>query len=398
MAIRIGNGVTVMNQQVLLAGVGVTPFVPLGQGDARALAVCAVRMAMADASIDFELIDHIVLACAQGGAGNGEQLLAPLGFSGIPLINLSDGCASGHAAFHLARQSLLSGESACALVVGCDAMPVEIGSHAFFGLREPSPDSPCQAVGGGLLQQRIASRQQPLELYAAQTRQLLQDFGLSAECLQQVLNAARQRALLDPSALLAGLPGSGWQQPYLATPACGAAALMMCTPAFARRYGIQADIACLASLRGADFDDDLDPPSVFDALGRSTTHRLVRQIYDQAGLGPEDVDVVELHDQSVGDYLINSAALGFCRDEQLVSFAQDGFGRSPGGAVICPSGGLLGRGHAPGATAIAQLVELSLQLSGRAGARQVTHARTALQHSMALGRAVSLTLLQRTSS
>lgn len=387
-----------MTQQVMLAGVGATPFVPLGQGDASAMAVSAVRMAMADASVDFELIDHISLACAQGGAGNGEQLLAPLGFHGIPLITISDGCASGHAAFHLARQSLLSGESACVLVVGCDAMPAEIGSHAFFGLREPSPAPPYEAVGGGRLQQRIARRLQPLELYAAQTRQLLNDYGLSAENLQQVLNAARQRALLDPCALLAGYPGNGWQQSYLATPACGAAALMMCTPAFARRYGIRADIACLASLRGADLDDDLDPPSVFDALGRSTTHRLAEQIYAQAGLGPEDVDVVELHDQSVGDYLINSAALGLCREEQLISFAQDGFGRSPQGALICPSGGLLGRGHAPGATAIAQLVELSWQLSGRARARQCAQARTALQHSMALGRAVSLTLLQRTSN
>ena len=373
-----------------------TPFVALGRGDARALVATAVRMAMADASLDFDLIDQIHFSCAGGGAGSGEQLLAPFGLSTISVINFSDGCASGHTAFHMARQSLLAGESECILVVGCEAMPADISSRAFFGLLEASQTPP--AGEGTPLLTRHAQRQQPAELYGAQAQHLLSQGVLSAGNLTQVLANAWQRAQHNPYALSPD-PSSAtaWQIPYLAPPACGAAALLLCTPAFARRYGIHADIACLASLRGADGNDDQTPPCVLDVLGRSTSARLARQAYALAGVGPEEIDVVELHDQTAGDYLTSTVALGFCPPERLAEFAQDAHGKTPAGAVICPSGGLLGRGHAPGASAIAQLVELVWQLRGSAGANQVAHARTALQHSTAQGRAVSLSLLQRLS-
>lgn len=374
------------------------PFAALGRADASALVATAVRMAMADASLDTDLIDQIHVACVGGGAGIGEQVLAPLGFSTTSLFNFSDGCASGHTAFHLARQSLLAGEAECILVVGCDAMPADISTEAFFGLPQHSqaqrslnaPNNPSLA--------RIAQRQQPAELFQAQAEHLLNHAALPASTLDQVLSNARQRARHNPYALYAEPSGADtWQIPYLAPAACGAAALLLCTPAFARRYGIHADIACLASLRGADSDDEQGPPCVLDVLGRGTTSRLASQAYALTGIGPEEIDVVELHDQSAGDYLISTAALGFCPPDRLTEFAQDAHGRTPGGVVICPSGGLLGRGHAPGASAIAQLVELVWQLRGNAGANQVAHARTALQHSTAQGRAVSLALLQRLS-
>jgi acetyl-CoA C-acetyltransferase len=372
------------------------PFVALGRGDAAALVATAVRMAMADASLDPDLIDQIHVASVGGGAGIGERLLAPLGFTSTSLFNISDGCASGHTAFHLARLSLLAGEAECILVVGCDTMPADISSRSFFGLPHHGATNSAIDLANDPSLARIAQRQQPDELFCAQTQHLLTQVALPESTLQQVMAHARQRARHNPYALCAETAANPtWHIPYLAPPACGAAALLLCTPAFARRYGIHTDIACLVSLRGADRDDEQEQPSVLDVLGRGTTRRLASQAYALAGLAAEEIDVVELHDQTAGDYLISTAALGLCPPEQLTALAQDSHGRTPGGVVICPSGGLLGRGHAPGASAIAQLVELVWQLRGNAGTNQVAHARTALQHSTALGRAVSITLLQR---
>jgi acetyl-CoA C-acetyltransferase len=221
--------------------------------------------------------------------------------------------------------------------------------------------------------------------------------GITERRFDDVLGRARAQAAVNPNALLNRSPDrDGWLPPYLSPPACGAAAVLICSPAFALRYGVRADVSILASARGSDCASEQESGCVLDVLGRATTRRVVQQAYQQAGLGPEDIDVVELHDQSVGDFMVNSAALGFCREEDIDRFVQLGHRLKGQMNAVCPSGGLLGRGHAPGATGLAQLVELVWQLRGTAGGRQIAGARTALQHSTALGRSVSITLLQRT--
>lgn len=387
-------GVESMAQKVLVAGVGMAPFVPLG-GSASALAVEAVRAALADAALDFDLIDQGYIASVRGGAAEIEQVLVPFGMSGLPLFNARDGCVSGQAAIHLARQSLLAGEAECVLVLGYDAMPVGVSSRGFFDLGEfqQEPGAGCEAVGAA---PQLSRRQHPAELYAAQTGQLLTRLGVAESGLELVLARARARARLNPYALFyRPRDVDSWLAPYLCAPASGAAAVILCTAGFAQRFGLRAEVACLASLRGGDIEGDLDSGSVLDVLGRSATRRLAAHAYELAGLGPEDIDVVELHDQSVGDYLINSAALGFCREDELQTFAEGLHPKADVTVAICPSGGLLGRGHAPGASGVAQMVELVWQLRGLAGARQRPGARTGLQQGSALGRAVSLCVLQR---
>lgn len=380
-----------MPQQVLVAGVGMAPFAPLG-GDASALAIEAVRSAFADAAIDFDLVDQAYVASVHGSAASNEQVLLPFGLSGLPLFNVRDGCVSGHAAVHLARQSLLAGEVECVLVLGYDAMPVGVSSRVFFDLGEPTAAPATELTG---MAAQLARRQHPAELFAAQTGQLLTGLGIEARGLEQVVAQAKAKARLNPYALFNRSPEiDSWLAPYLCAPASGAAAVILCTVGFAKRFGLRADVACLASLRGGDAEDDLASGSALDVLGRSATRRLATQVYEMAGIDPADIDVVELHDQSVGDYLISSAALGFLRADQLQAFA---IGTQVGvdARAICPSGGLLGRGHAPGASGVAQMVELVWQLRGQAGARQLAGARTALQHGSSLGRAVSLSVLQR---
>ena len=172
--------------------------------------------------------------------------------------------------------------------------------------------------------------------------------------------------------------------------------MLLCSRSFVARYGARRDVALLSCARSSDTTSELESASVLDVLGRAATRRVAQKAYEQAGIGPDEIEVVELHDQSVGDFMINSAALGFCREEELDQFVLQNFSTRGRQVAVCPSGGLLGRGHAPGATGLAQITELVWQLRGQAEGRQIAGARTALQHSSALGRSVSVTVLQRT--
>ena len=387
-----------MSERVLVAGVGMAPFLPLGGCDSHAvLAGQAIRAALADARIDYDLVDQVFTSCVHGDAGIAEQMLAQIGYGGVPVFSLADGCVAASSAFHLARNSVLSGQAECVLVVGVECTPACISNREFFGLQEFARDESTSIGQGEGVNVFIERRQQPALLFAAQTSWLLTRMGVAESSFDQVLERAQTQAGLNPYAVLHRAPDrDGWLPPYLCLPACGAAAVLICTSAFALRFGAPADVAVLAIARGSDSASEQESGCVLDVLGRATTRRVVQQAYQQAGLGAEDIDVVELHDQSVGDFMVNSAALGFCKEMEIDRFVQLDCTLKGQKNAVNPSGGLLGRGHAPGATGLAQLVELVWQLRHMAAGRQIAGARTALQHSTTLGRAVSITLLQRT--
>ena len=127
-------------------------------------------------------------------------------------------------------------------------------------------------------------------------------------------------------------------------------------------------------------------------VGYDMTGEAARQVYEQAGIGPEDVDVVELHDCFAHNELITYEGLGLCGEGQAQKFIADGDNTYGGRVVTNPSGGLLSKGHPLGATGLAQCYELTHQLRGTADARQVDGANTALQHNLGLGGACVVTL------
>lgn len=389
-----------MADSVLVAGVGMTPFAPLSACDSGAsLAGQAIRSALEDARIDFDLVDQVFSSCVHGEAGSGEQALAQVGLTGVPIFNFSDGCASASSALQMARNSVLSGEAECALALGFECMPAGVSNRAFFGLGE----YPCSEWDS--LHHRsdpqafLGRRQHPAALFAAQTSWLLTRMGVAEGSFEQVLSQARAQARLNPYAVLNRSSSlDGWLAPYLCPPACGSAAVLLCSRSFVARYGARGGVAMLASTRSSDTASELESASVLDVLGRAATRRVAHKAFEQAGVGPDEIEVVELHDQSVGDFMVNSAALGLCREDEINEFVRRNRNGRGGQVAVCPSGGLLGRGHAPGATGLAQIAELVWQLRGEAEGRQVTGARTALQHSSALGRSVSVTILQRTSA
>jgi acetyl-CoA acetyltransferase len=175
-------------------------------------------------------------------------------------------------------------------------------------------------------------------------------------------------------------------------PTCGAAAAVLVSADFARRHGIDARVTIAAQAMTTDTPSTFAAHDMMQVVGYDMAKSAARKVYDAAGIGPDDVDVVELHDCFAQNELIAYEALGLCPEGGGAKFVADGDNTYGGRYVTNPSGGLLSKGHPLGATGLAQCFELTQQLRGAAEQRQVDGARVALQHNLGLGGACVVTL------
>jgi len=178
-------------------------------------------------------------------------------------------------------------------------------------------------------------------------------------------------------------------------PTCGGAAAILVSEEFARRHGIASKVSILAQAMTTDRPGTFDEHSMISLVGAGMAKEAAQRVYEQAGIGPEDVDVCELHDCFAQNEVISYEALGLCPEGGAEKFVDDGDNTYGGRIVVNPSGGLLSKGHPLGATGLAQCYELTHQLRGTAGARQVEGAELALQHNLGLGGAAVVTLYGR---
>jgi acetyl-CoA acetyltransferase len=175
-------------------------------------------------------------------------------------------------------------------------------------------------------------------------------------------------------------------------PTCGAAAAVLVSEAFAKKHGIQAKVAILGQALTTDFASTFNSDSMIKAVGYDMSKAAADSVYQQAGLGPNDVDVCELHDCFTANELVTYEALGFTPEGTAEKFIWDGDNTYGGKVVTNPSGGLLSKGHPLGATGLAQCTELVEQLRGQCGPRQVEGAKIALQHNIGIGGACVVTM------
>ena len=178
-------------------------------------------------------------------------------------------------------------------------------------------------------------------------------------------------------------------------PTCGAAAAVVCSGAFAQQHGLDRSVRVKAQAMTTDGPATFESGDMRELVGFGMAREAARQVYEAAGVGPADVDVVELHDCFAHNELISYEALGLCPVGGAEQFVLDGDNTYGGAVVTNPSGGLLSKGHPLGATGLAQCTELVQQLRGNAQARQVEGARLALQHNLGLGGACVVTLYER---
>jgi acetyl-CoA acetyltransferase len=176
----------------------------------------------------------------------------------------------------------------------------------------------------------------------------------------------------------------------------GAGAAILASEAFVRKHGLEAQaVEILGQAMTTDYASSFDEDSSIKLVGYDMTRKAAQKVYEQAGVGPEDVDVVELHDCFSCNELITYEALGLCPEGKAGEFIDSGANTYGGQVVVNPSGGLISKGHPLGATGLAQCAELNWQLRGQADARQVDGAKVALQHNLGLGGAAVVTAYRK---
>ena len=369
------------------------------------MGAAAVELALKDAGITFEDVQAAYAGYVYGDSCSGQTALYRVGMTGVPIVNVNNNCASGSTAFALAAQAVQSGMMDCVLAVGFEEMSP--GAVDVVFPEKTSPLTRFNDAVANLMGLSAEERDQPPALcfFGCQIDLLEERFGIGEEIEALVAVKARRHAAANDNAILrapltveevlADPPiFRGLRKLYACPPSCGAAAAVVCSETFAARAGIDATVALVGQGFGSDKKEYFEGDPL-DVMFRALSRDAANAAYASAGLGPEDIDVVELHDCFTSNELLTYAALGLCTEDNLFRFVKDGDNTYGGRYVVNPSGGLLSKGHPLGATGLAQVTELAHQLRGTAGPRQVPGARTALQHNGGLGSAGFVHIFQK---
>lgn len=390
--------------KVFVAGVGMIPFAKPGSSKSYdEMGAAAGHLALKDAGIGYDAVQQAYAGYVYGDSTCGQKALYRIGMTGIPVVNVNNNCSTGSTALFLARQAIQSGAADCVLALGFEQMkPGALGS---VYTDRPSPfqdfDTVCDEIVG------MPDVPLALRYFGGAGLSHMQKYGTKLETFARIRAKASRHAKNNPLALFrqevsvddvmqaqAIWPGV-MTRLMACPPTCGAAAALLVSDSFAAKHGLRRDVEIAAQAMTTDYPSTFDARDMMQLVGADMSRAAADKIYEQAGIGADDVDVVELHDCFAHNELITYEALGLCGEGGAEGFVQDGDNTYGGRVVTNPSGGLLSKGHPLGATGLAQCYELTHQLRGTAEARQVEGARVALQHNLGLGGACVVTLYRQ---
>ena len=385
-----------------VAGVGMTKFVKPGQQEPyRVMASKAINIALEDAGIDYSKIEQAYGSYVYGDSCCAQHAAYDAGMTGIPIVNVNNNCSSGSTALFLARQAVSSGAVECALAFGFEEMQRgALGSHwddresafSVFDQRLSEISDAPPAPGA-------------LRAFGQGGTAYIEKTGANPDIFGRVSVKTRSHAIKNPYSLFDQpltleevMSAPSIFPPYLTRlmacpPTCGAAAVVVCSEEFAKKNGITADVEIAGQSMVTDISDTWNDP--VGLIGEHMTRKAAKEVYEQAGLGPEDVQLVELHDCFTTNEVITYEGLGLCEEGGAEKFIHAGDNTYGGKFVVNPSGGLMSKGHPLGATGLAQCTELVWHLRGEAGDRQVADAKVALQHNLGLGGAAVVTMYKK---
>jgi sterol carrier protein 2 len=393
-----------MASRAYVAGVGMIPFVkPGANAPYHVMGAEATKLALSDAGLDYSLIQQAYVGYVYGDSTCGQRALYPVGMTGIPVINVNNNCSTGSTALFLARQAIESGAADCVLALGFEQMkPGALG--AVFTDR-PSAFDEFDAAADKL----VDAPGVPLALryFGGAGLSHMKKYGTPLQSFAKVRAKASRHAKNNPLALFRKelttedvmndqviWPGV-MTRLMACPPTCGGAAAVLVSEKFASQHGLRKDVRIAAQAMTTDFASTFSAGDMMQVVGFDMTRTAANKVYETAGIGPDDVDVVELHDCFAHNELITYEGLGLCPEGGAERFINDGDNTYGGKIVTNPSGGLLSKGHPLGATGLAQCYELTRQLRGTAAATQVDGARLGLQHNLGLGGACVVTLYER---
>ncbi|WOD15980.1 lipid-transfer protein [Paraburkholderia kirstenboschensis] len=390
-----------MTRKVVVAGVGMVPFTKPGASETYDLmGAAAARLALDDAGVAYEAIQQAYAGFVYGDSTAGQRALYHVGMTGLPIINVNNNCSTGSTGLYLARQAIESGALDVVLVVGFEQMnagalnscftdrplPLDLFFDQCDRLGVPPEVPPALRIFGGAGMEHMKRFGTPLESFAK----------IRAKASRHASNnpLAVFRQVLSPEDVLADkVMWPGVMTRLMACPpTCGAAAAVLCSEEYAQKHKLDSRVWIAAQALTTDRPIALEGDDLRYVAGYGLAKEAAEKVYEAAGVGAEDVDVVELHDCFAHNELIMYEALGLCPEGEAAKFIDDGDNTYGGRYVVNPSGGLLSKGHPIGATGLAQCTELVKQLRGDADKRQVEGARVALQHNVGLGGACVVTM------
>ncbi|MGB3895629.1 MAG: lipid-transfer protein [Mycolicibacter sinensis] len=392
-----------MRPSALVAGVGMIPFTtPRNTDTYDVMGEQATRAALADAGLSYETVQQAYVGYVYGDSTSGQAALYRIGASGIPVVNVNNNCATGSSALFLARQAIEHGIADVVLALGFEQM--QRGALGMSYTDRPTPFDSFGTVVHAI--QGDSDAPFAAQYFGGAGREYCERYEMDPAVFAQIAVKARAHAANNPYAvfrdpvtaeevLASPVIYGPLTRLQCCPPTCGAAAAVLVSESYARKHGLNPVVAVRAQAMTTDSASTFEDRSMMKIVGVDMSKAAAQQVYEAAGVGPEDIAVVELHDCFTTNELLTYESLGLTPEGTAEKFIADGDNTYGGRVVTNPSGGLLSKGHPLGATGLAQCAELVWQLRETAGARQVEGVRLALQHNIGLGGAAVVTLYEK---
>ncbi len=367
-------------RDVAVIGVSMTKFGRHLDKGIKDLVREAVEGALQDADMDKNAIEAAFVGNGVAGVMTGQEMirgqvtLNPMGIQGIPVYNLESACASSSSAFNLAWTSVAAGVHDCALVVGFEKLYHQDKRKPFQALETAIDVEDGIARLKDIVQEGSGeNRSVFMDVYAHYTKQNMKKFGLTQEDFARLSVKSHKNGSLNPLAqyqkpvTVEEVLQSGDVIYPLTRMMCapigdGASAAILCAGPKVAQHTIKpiwvAASGLGSGITNADPDDHI-------------TVRLAPKVYDKAGIGPEDIDLIEVHDATTPSEIIDLIDLGLCPGDEAQKWIHEGYLELDGKLPTNPSGGLVSKGHPVGATGCGMIYEIVKQLRGEAGKRQV---------------------------
>jgi len=376
-------------REVVAAGIGLTKWAVYPDREVYDLGSEAILRVLDDAEMEWPDIQAAFCGSVYQGTGSGHQAVKEVGLTGIPIVNVENACSSGGSAFRLAYQMIGAGIYDVVLALGMESLP-----------RGPIPSTafrPWELASGFNVQ---------MANYANQTQQYMAKTGTTIEDISRVTIKNRKNGALNPNArfqkpvtmeqiMESRVVASPLRLFHCCPLADGAAAVILCSRDRVRSASRAVTVAGSVLTSGVYGEAGLGGTSLKFPPEKGIVELSAEQAYEEAGYGPEDMDLVQAYDTMSPSEIWDMEKLGFCKEGEARHLLKEGCFDLNGKVPVNTDGGLMSRGHPLGATGIAQICEIVTQLRGEAGKRQVQGARIGMTHAMGAGPNSSITILKK---
>lgn len=397
-----------MAGKAFVVGVGMTKFEKPESRDWQYwdMAKEAGGAALADAGVPYDLVEQVPVGYCYQASTAGQRAAYELGLTGVPVYNVNNNCATASTALMMARQFVASGLNDCVLALGFEKM-----KRGALGAGSDGGDFATSPVARhyGVMAARHGFEMTPptAQIFGDAAREHMELYGTTPAQLAAVGEKNHRHSADNPYAqfrdvytrdeiLAAKTVHAPLTKLQCSPTSDGSAAAVVASERFVREHGLEdRAVEIAAQAMTTDTEESFASGSCIDVVGKPMSRAAAARVYEESGLGIEDVDVIELHDCFSVNELLTYEALGMCAAGESGKLVEEGATTYGGRWVVNPSGGLISKGHPLGATGLAQCAELVWQLRGTAGPRQVPGARVGLAHNIGLGGAAVVTALRR---